>query len=110
MVEQADDGLTAEGAEKVDLKQLVFECEVGADRLEQQGHQLVDQQAGGRELINPVALLGLLIEHRVVEVITFMPDTEFGAHPIVAGGRGERAHVWGGKIGHQLLQTLLFGF
>lgn len=83
VIEQADNDLAGLGGEVVNLEQFAAQHRVWAQPLQQQRHQLVDEAAGGGEVVYLDDLFGRRGIHAVEEVIPFVPDAKFGAHPVV---------------------------
>ena len=49
--------------------------------------------AGGWKLFTPL-LFGVTIEHDVVHVVTIVPNSKLGSHPVVQGFRWENLQIW----------------
>ena len=76
-----------------------------ANAVEHGGHQGVDELACRRESVYADAVLGLLVEHDVVQVITVVPDAEFRAHTVVADRRAKHLRRGSAKRRHHRLQA-----
>ncbi len=87
MIQQRNDRLVAEGGQIVNLEQLMAQHGIVAHALQHGGHQLIDKRAGGRKAVNANPRPGLLIENNMVQIVAIVPQTELGAHPVVADRR-----------------------
>ena len=84
MVQHRYHRLIAQGCEVINLKQFVTQDVVVANAFDHCRHQRVDKLTGCREAVDTDTVFGLAVEHDVVQIITFMPQTEFRAHTVVA--------------------------
>ena len=84
MVQHRNHRLIAQGCEVINLKQFVAQDVVVANAVDHCRHQRVDELAGCREAVDANTVFGLAVEHDVVQVITVMPQAEFGAHTVMA--------------------------
>ena len=105
MIQQRNDRLVAEGGQIVNLEQLMAQHGIVAYALQHGGHQLIDERAGGREAVNANPRPGLLIENNMVQIVAIVPQTELGAHTVVADRRTKHFRNRRGKRRHHGLQT-----
>ena len=105
MVQQGNNRLIALRGQVVNLEQLVTQHRIVAHAVHYQRHQLVDKLTRCREAVHADTGLRLLIENDVVQVVTVVPDAEFGAHAVVADWRAE--HLGNGRVErrHHTLQA-----
>ncbi len=103
VVEQRDNNLIAHRREIVDLKQLMAQHAVIADRRDHFRHYRIDQLAGGGKAIDANTLARRLIENDVVEIVAIVPETKLRAHPVVADRRAKHLRFRRGERRHHRL-------
>ena len=108
VVAQGDQAIAGQGGQELDLEQLEAQYAAGLPGGLQARHQRIDLRAGDGEIFKENWLEVIAgLEHRVVAILTFTPQAEFGAQAIVLARRLE--YLRGGRIEgcQQLDQALL---
>jgi len=108
VVAQGNQSVAGQGGQKLDLEQLEAQGAAGLPGGLEARHQGVDLRAGDGEIFKENRLEVIAgFEHRVVAILTFTPQAEFGAQAIVLARRLE--YLGGGRIEgcQQLDQALL---
>ena len=84
VVAQGNQSVAGQGGQKLDLEQLEAQGAAGLPGGLQARHQGVDLRAGDGEFFKENRLEVIAgFEHRVVAILTFTPQAEFGAQAIV---------------------------